>query len=54
MNIENSNEVLATLLQKAKYRFQVLCFHVWIPDYFNAQLEHCKVCRKIRKKKIVE
>lgn len=51
MNPEDSNKVLQKLLQEKKYRFQVLCFHVWIPDYFNTQIEHCKTFGKVRKKK---
>ena len=50
-NLENSHEVFNELLRAKGFRFEVLCFHVWIPDYFNAQLEHCKLCEKVRKKK---
>jgi len=44
MNTEDSREILSQLLQEKGYRFEVLCFHVWIPDYFN------KTCGNIRKK----
>jgi len=47
MNPENSKEVHEALLKE----FRFGCLHIWIPDYFNTRIEHCKYCLKIRKKK---
>jgi len=47
---ENAQSEMWRLMRKSGYRFQLLCFHEWIPDYFSDLIEHCKHCEQVRKK----
>lgn len=51
---ENTISEMSELLNKIKYpQLTLICFHEWIPDYFNKNLQHCKHCEKVRKSKMM-